>query len=147
MKIQDIIVISDSMLSELHEKARESERLRINFDLRTTEEDTSQRMLNVLEPGTKVPIHRHLNTSETVVCLEGCLEWVFYEELPSSDSGCPTHDGEFVIDEKAFVEVASSRICPREKKYGIHIPPMIWHSLIVHEPSTIVEAKDGKYGE
>ena len=103
MKIQ---LINDNLLSALHEEARGSERLRQNFDLRTTAENGSQRMLNVLEPGTKVPIHRHLKTSESVVCIEGCLDWVFYEELPNMYSGGP-----------------------------------------VHEPSTIFEAKDGKYGE
>ena len=60
--------------------------------------DTSQRMLNALEVGTRVPIHRHLKTSETVVCLEGCLEWVFYEEMPNIDAGGPVHDGEVAAD-------------------------------------------------
>lgn len=69
----DIQLINEELLAALHEKARGSERLRQNFDLRTTPEDTSQRMLNVLETGTKVPIHRHVKTSESVVCLEGCL--------------------------------------------------------------------------
>ena len=141
----DIQLINDNLLSALHGKARENERLRMNYDLRTTPDDTSQRMLNALEPGTHVPIHRHTNTSETVVCLEGCLDWVFYEELPSVDTGGPVHNGETAIDETQFVEVARFRICPREKKYGIQIPPMTWHSIIVHEPSTILEAKDGAY--
>lgn len=74
MKIE---LINDNLLSELHQKAGENERLRQNYDLRTTPEDTSQRMLNALEPGTHVPIHRHLKTSETVICLEGCLDEVF----------------------------------------------------------------------
>lgn len=80
MKIQ---LINDNLLSDLHKLAQTYERKRRNFDLRTSQDDTSQRMLNVLEPGTKVPIHRHLNTSESVICLEGCLDWVFYEELPN----------------------------------------------------------------
>lgn len=58
-----------------------------NFDLRTTPEDTSQRMLNALERGTHVPIHRHLKTSETVICLEGCLDEIFYEEDADSLGG------------------------------------------------------------
>lgn len=104
-------------------------------------------MLNVLEPGTKVPIHRHLNTAETAICIEGCLDWIFYEELPNMDAGGPVHDGEEAIVESNFKEVARFRICPREKKYGIQIPPMTWHSIEVHEPSTIFEAKDGAYGK
>ena len=95
----DVQLINKELLSELHQKAKESERLRQNFDLRTTAEDTSQRMLNALEPGTRVPIHRHLKTSESVICLEGCLDWVFYEELPNMDAGGPIHDGENAADE------------------------------------------------
>ncbi|MBR1687525.1 MAG: WbuC family cupin fold metalloprotein [Prevotella sp.] len=141
----DIQLINDNLLSVLHWKARENARLRQNFDLRTTPEDSSQRMLNALEPGTKVPIHRHLKTSETVICLEGCLDWVFYEELPNLDAGGPIHDGEVAMDESCFKEVARVRICPREKSYGVQVPPMTWHSVQVYEPSTIFEAKDGKY--
>ena len=66
----EVQLLDKGLLEGLHEKAATSERLRQNFDLRTTPEDGSQRMLNVLEVGTKVPIHRHLKTSETVVCLE-----------------------------------------------------------------------------
>ena len=143
----DIQVINDHLLSVLHWKAKEDERLRMNFDLRTTAEDGSQRMLNALEPGTHVAIHRHLKTSETVICLEGCLDWVFYEELPNVDAGGPVHNGEIAADETAFAEVARFRICPREQKYGIQIPKGAWHSIVVHEPSTIFEAKDGAYGK
>ena len=141
----EIQLINDNLLSVLHWKARENERKRMNFDLRTTENDTSQRMLNALEPGTKVPIHRHLDTSETVVCLEGCLDWIFYEELPNMDVGGPVHDGEKAMVESNFAEIARFRICPREQKYGIQIPKGAWHSVEVYEPSTILEAKDGAY--
>lgn len=141
----EIQIINDNLLSVLHWKARESGRRRMNHDLRTTPEDTSQRMLNVLEPGTQVPIHRHLNTSETVVCLEGCLDWIFYEELPNVDAGGSVHDGERAVVESCFKEVARFRVCPKEQKYGIQIPPMAWHSIEVYEPSTIFEAKDGAY--
>ncbi len=143
----EIQLINDNLLSVLHWKARENERRRMNFDLRTTPEDTSQRMLNALEVGTHVPIHRHLTTSETVICLEGCLDEVFYEELPNMDAGGPIHDGETAIVESCFKEVARFRLCPREKLYGIQVPPMAWHTVEVHEPSTILEAKDGAYGK
>ena len=143
----DIELINDNLLSVLHWKAKENERLRMNYDLRTTVEDTSQRLLNALEPGTHVLIHRHLKSAETAICLEGCLDWVFYEELPNMDAGGPVHDGEVAADEHQFVEVARFRICPREQKYGIQIPLGVWHSIEVHEPSTIFEAKDGAYGK
>ena len=142
MEIQQI---NEALLSVLHWKARESERKRMNFDLRTTDGDTSQRMLNALEPGTRVPIHRHMDTSETVVCLEGCLDEVFYEELPNMDAGGPVHDGETAADESCFAEVMRVRLCPREKRYGVQVPQGVWHTVVVHEPSVIFEAKDGAY--
>lgn len=67
----EVQLLNSGLLSALHDKAQVNERLRQNYDLRTTPEDGSQRMLNALEVGTRVPIHRHLKTSETVVCLEG----------------------------------------------------------------------------
>ena len=141
----ELQLINKDLLSDLHDKAAASDRLRMNFDLRTSPEDTSQRMLNALQPGTYVPIHRHLKTSETVICLEGCLDWIFYDELPNLDAGGPIHDGEIAQDETCFVETARIRVCPREGVYGIQVPKGAWHSVIVHEPSTIFEAKDGAY--
>lgn len=128
----EIELINDDLLSELHAKARVNERLRMNHDLRTTPADNSQRMLNALEIGTKVPIHRHNDTSESVICLEGCLDWIIYEEIS---------------EEEQLKEVARFRICPREKAYGIQVPKGVWHSVEVYEPSTIFEAKDGAYGK
>ena len=119
----EIELINGNLLASLHRQAGENERLRMNYDLRTTPEDTSQRMLNALEPGTKVAIHRHVKT----------------------DCGGPVHDGERALDETAFVEVARFRLCPREGKNGIQIPKMAWHTVEVYEPSTIFEAKDGAY--
>ena len=141
----EIQLINDELLAALQSQAQGSERLRQNFDLRTTPEDGSQRMLNCLEVGTKVPIHRHLKSSETVVCLKGCLDWVFYEELPNMDAVGPVHDGETAADESNFRETARFRVCPREGQYGIQVPLGAWHSVVVHEASTILEAKDGKY--
>ena len=153
----DVQLINKELLAQLHKKAAANERLRMNFDLRTTPEDTSQRMLNALQPGTKVPVHRHLKTSETVICLEGCLDWAFfakqsgraerYEEMPNMDADGPVHDGEVAVDETCFAETARFRACPREGLYGIQVPKGAWHSVVVHEPSTILEAKYGKYGK
>lgn len=144
MKIQ---LINDNLLSELYGKAASSERLRQAFDLRTTPDDCSQRMLNALQPGTHVPIHRHLHSSETSICIEGCLDVVFYEDLPVIESGGPVYDGERAIDETCFVEKARFRLCSQEGKYGLQIPQMVWHTIKVYEPSTIFEAKDGAYGK
>lgn len=126
MKIQKI---DKALLEALWEKARTSERLRQNFDLRTTPEDTSQRMLNALMPGTKVPIHQHENTSETIVCLKGRLDVVFYDQQP--DGG--------------FEEMHRVTLDPCQGCYGAQIPMSAWHTVEVHTPSVIFEAKDGKF--
>ena len=121
--------IDKELLERLFEQAKESPRLRMNYDLRTSSADTSQRMLNALLPGTEVPIHRHEETAETVVCLCGRLEELIYEEMS---------DG-------TFQEVSRHLLCPSEEKYGIQIPAGAWHTICVLEPSVIFEAKDGAY--
>ena len=121
--------IDKLLIERLFEQAEESPRLRMNYDLRTSSADTSQRMLNALLPGTEVPIHRHEETAETVVCLCGRLEELIYEEMS---------DG-------TFQEVSRHLLCPAEGKYGIQIPAGAWHTIQVLEPSVIFEAKDGAY--
>ena len=139
--MKNVLLINSELLSDIHQKASKNTRKRLNYDLRNTKEDTSQRMLNALEVGTHVPIHRHMDTSETVVCMEGCLDWVFYEELPCQTSGAPVEDG------KGFKETSRYRVCPRDGKFGIQVPKGVWHSIQVLEPSTILEAKDGTFIE
>ena len=145
----EIIEINDNLLAALHLQAAASERKRMNYDLRTTSEDGSQRMLNALEVGTKVPIHRHLETSETTVCLQGGMDVVFYDLCPNEDCGGPFMGdcGTVIADgmETNVFERYRVRLCPREGKYGVQIPLGAWHSVEVYEPSTIFEAKDGKY--
>ena len=132
----EIQLINEELLSVLRSQAQDSERLRQNFDLRTTLEDGSQRMLNVLEPGTHVPIHRHENTTETVICLKGRLDFVFFSELPNVDAGGPGQE---------FKEIFRTEVCPSEGRYGLQIPQGAWHTVDVKEPSVIFESKDGKY--
>ena len=74
------MIIDKKILDELTEKAKASPRLRCNFDLRNSAEDNSQRMLNALEPGTVMPIHRHKGSSETCICIRGLFEEYFYDE-------------------------------------------------------------------
>ena len=78
--------INKQLLKVLFAEAKENPRLRQNFDLRTSPADTSQRMLNALLPGTVVPIHRHKDTAETVICLCGKLDEVIYEEVVSYEN-------------------------------------------------------------
>ena len=145
----EIIEINDNLLAALHLQATASERKRMNYDLRTTAEDNSQRMLNAVEVGTKVPIHRHLEISETTVCLQGRMDVVFYDLRPNEDCGGPFMGdcGTVIADgmETNVFERYRVRLCPGEGKYGVQIPLGAWHSVEVYEPSTIFEAKDGAY--
>ena len=128
-KKMDILGINKELIERLFEQAKDSPRLRMNYDLRTSSADTSQRMLNALLPGTEVPIHRHEETTESVVCLCGRLEEMIYEERP---------DG-------TFQEVSRDLLCPAEGCYGVQIPTGAWHTICVLEPSVIFEAKNGAY--
>ena len=139
-----MMLIDEILLGDLLAKAAESPRLRMNYDLRTTAADTSQRMLNALQPGTEVPIHRHEDTSETVVCLCGRLEEIIYEEVVEyvSEQTSRTED---VMQRRSFKEVERHLLCPAEGRYGMQIPMGAWHTIRVIEPSVIFEAKDGAY--
>lgn len=126
-----IMVIDQKLIEKLLEDALNSDRLRQNYDMRTSVADTSQRMLNALQVGTNVPIHRHEDTSETVICLHGRLEEIFYEPINESCT--------------EFIETARFVLAPAEGIFGIQIPKGVWHSIHVVEPSVIFEAKDGAY--
>ena len=117
--------LDESLLDDLQKEARLNVRKRMNLDLRNSSEDGSQRMLNALEPDTVLPIHRHRSTSETVVLLRGCMDEIFYD------------------DEKR--EIVRFRLNPREGRYGLNIPAGQWHGIEVHEPTVIIEMKDGPY--
>ena len=136
--------IDNQLLDSLLEQAKSSPRLRQNFDLRTSTEDTSQRMLNALQPDTVVPIHRHTDTSETVVCLCGRLEEIFYEEVVEYVRE-KTSRTEEVLRKQTFKEVSRQLLCPAEGLYGVQVPAGAWHTIRVIEPSVIFEAKDGAF--
>ena len=119
--------ISQTILDELTAKAKESPRLRMNLDLRDTDEDTSQRMLNAIEPGSPLPIHRHRHTSETVVCLRGRLVWEYYDEL-----------------ERICTETIE--LSPNGQVVALNVPAGQWHTVKALESGTVIlEMKDGKY--
>lgn len=113
-------------MDDLSAQAKASPRLRMNLDLRNSPEDSSQRMLNALEPGTVLPIHRHLRSSETVVILRGRIQWIFYD-----DAGSET--------ERVTLDA-----------YGplrmLVVEQGRWHFLLCLDPGSVLfEIKDGKY--
>ena len=145
-----IMIFDKDFLGKLFEQATINPRLRQNFDLRTSGEDTSQRMLNALLPGTVVPIHRHEDTTETVICLCGTLDEVIYEEVVTYEKAAPDTmpmgiDAQDVTRKVEYREVQHIRLCPAEGKYGCQVPKGAWHTVEVIEPSVIFEAKDGAY--
>lgn len=125
------MIIDKNLIDNLLKDALHSTRLRQNYDLRTSVTDTSQRMLNAIQVGTNVPIHRHEDTSETVICLCGRLEEIFYEPINK--------------DCTEFREIDRYLLAPSEGKYGLQISKGMWHTIHVMEPSVIFEAKDGAY--
>lgn len=118
------MIIDDKILDELTAKAKASPRLRHNLDLRNSNEDKSQRMLNAIEPGTILPIHRHNDTSETCVCIRGHFEEYFYDEKGNLTDTIDMVPGGLVLN----IEAGQ------------------WHSLRCLESGTVLlEAKDGAY--
>lgn len=121
------MVITQAILDQLTGQSKASPRLRMNLDLRNGEGDQSQRMLNAIEPGCPMPIHRHQKTSETVVCLRGKLIWEFYDEL-----------------ERTCTE--RIELSPNGQVVALNVPAGQWHTMYAIESgSVILEMKNGRY--
>lgn len=120
------MIITQELLDNLTAQAKASPRLRMNMDLRNSAEDKSQRMLNAIEPGSPLPVHRHTKSSETVVCLRGRLVEDFYDE-----AGRLTE---------------SIELSPGGPVPALNIPIGQWHTVEVLESGTVIlECKDGAY--
>ena len=117
-------------------------RLRQNHDLRTSAEDQSLRILCALLPGSEVAIHRHPNSSESVICLCGRMDEVIYEEVVSY-----LQDGGDTVRKVSYQEIERIHLNPKNGVYACQVPKGAWHKVEVYEPSVIFEAKDGAYGE
>ena len=120
------MIIDQNILDSLTTAAQASPRLRMNMDLRNSPEDKSQRMLNAIEPGSVMPVHRHSKSSETVVILRGRIQWRFYD-----DAGNETERVTLDADgEPRMLNVERDR----------------WHSLVSLESGSVLfECKDGAY--
>lgn len=119
------MIIDTQLLDEVTIKAEESSRLRMNFNLHNSLDAKAQRLINVLLPGTILPIHRHKHTAETYILLRGKMFVVFYNEIGGQME-------RYLLD-------------PVMGNYGVQIPAGQWHSIEVVEPSAIFEVKDGPY--
>ena len=119
--------ITQGLMDDLTAKAKASPRLRMNLDLRNSDQDESQRMLNAIEPGSPLPIHRHRHTSETVVVLRGRLVWEYY-------------------DERERICTERIELSPKGPVVALNIPIGQWHTVKALESgSVILEMKDGAY--
>lgn len=119
------MIINDQLLDDITSKAEESPRLRMNYNLHDSLDAKAQRLINVLLPGTPLPIHRHKHTAETYVILRGKMFVVFYNDLGAQNE-------RYLLD-------------PSQGNYGVQIPAGQWHGIEVIEPSAIFEVKDGPY--
>lgn len=124
------MIVDKELIDQLFKQAAENPRKRTNYDMRTSPEDGSQRMLNAMLPGTEVAVHRHPNSVENVILITGRMNEILYEEV-----------------EERLVETERLYLCPAEGRFGCQVPKGVWHTVEVIEPSVIYEAKDGKYGE
>lgn len=130
------MIINQALLDSLTERAKENPRLRKNLDLRNDENDGSQRMLNAIEPGSIVPIHRHQKTSETVVCLRGRLVEEYYQELKDSSE----------VQSSRVQKVQEIELSPNGPVVALNIPVGQWHAVRVLESGTVIlEMKNGAY--
>lgn len=142
-----MIEIDKKFLSDLLAKAADNPRLRQNYDMRTSSDDNSQRMLNALLPGTTVPIHRHPHSTENVLLLQGRLVEILYEEDRLGDGFECRVDAQDVTVGTRLKETARIVLDPSIGSFGCIVPAGVWHSVEVLKPSVIYEAKDGKFGE
>lgn len=119
-------LIDKSLLDTVTSGAKESNRLRMNYNFHDSLDAPCQRLLNALEPETIVPIHRHQHTSETYILLRGKLRMMFYN------------------DQKEVIE--ETILSSESANYGIHIPAGVWHAMEVLDSGTVIfETKDGPY--
>lgn len=142
-----MIEIDKKFLSDLLAKAADNLRLRHNYDMRTSSDDNSQRMLNALLPGTIVPIHRHPHSTENVLLLQGRLVEILYEEDRLGDGFECGMDAQDVTGGTRLRETARIVLDPSTGSFGCIVPAGVWHTVDVLKPSVIYEAKDGKYGK
>lgn len=126
------MVINQALLDKLTEQAKKSPRLRMNYDLRNSSEDTSQRMLNAIESGSVVPIHRHQKSSETVVCLRGRLVEEYYQEF--RDESLEIRDSSISLRVQKVQEIELS---PNGPVVALNIPAGQWHTVRALESGTV----------
>lgn len=119
-------IIEDQLLDQVSRKAKENQRLRMNYNFHTSPEAGAQRLLNALEPGTELPIHQHTHTAETYLVIRGKIKVLLYNDMKQ-------------ITDTVVLD-------PLQGNYGVNIPIGQWHTLEVLASGTVIfEVKDGPY--
>lgn len=120
------MIITSQLLDTVSSQAKESPRLRMNYNLHETLDAKVQRLFNAMEPGTVIPVQRHRNTAETIMLVRGKMKVILYD------------------DDKNVIEKA---ILSHELgNYGVHIPAGVWHFVEIMEPETVMfEVREGPY--
>lgn len=122
------MIIDKQLLDKVSEQAKNSPRLRINYNFHQSLDEKCHRFLNAIEPGTEVPIHKHPTKDETFVILRGKVRVTTHKD-----------DGSIIEDVV---------LCPEEGKYGVNIPKDVWHTIEALEPNSVIfEAKEGPFVE
>ena len=120
------MIIDEHLLDEVSYRAKESPRLRMNYNFHQSLEDKCHRMLNAVEPGTVVPIHRHPTKDESFVVLRGKVKVSIYND-----------DG---------TVIESVVLCQEDGRYGVDIPKNVWHNLESMAPNSVIfECKEGPF--
>lgn len=120
------MILTNKLLDTISTQAKESPRLRMNYNLHETLDAKVQRLFNAMEPGTVIPIQRHQNTSETLMLVRGKMKVVLYD------------DNKNVLEETILSRDLGN--------YGVHIPVGVWHYVEILEPPTVMfEVKEGPY--
>lgn len=119
------MIINDKLLDKISTEAKENSRLRMNYNLHTSLDSKTQRLLNALEIGTVLPIHRHPHTDETYILLRGQIDVLFYDD--------------------AGLEIECFELDSKIGTYGIQIPMGQWHTVKIKVSSVIFEVKEGPY--
>ena len=121
-----MVKIDNNLLDIVSKQAKESQRLRMNFNLHERLDSPVQRLLNAMEPGTVLPVHRHRHTDETYIVLRGAIKLMIYN------------------DNKTNIE--NHILDPCEGNYGFNIPAGTFHNVEVLDKGTVIfEVKEGPY--
>jgi len=144
------MIIDNKLMDSLTEQAKVNPRLRQAYDLRTSPNDGSQRILNACEPGTILPIHRHRGSTETITCLRGrCVQYLYreVESYEGAEEGFEMSMESAELKKKTTLQLVDAiTLEPGGDTPAMSVEVGQWHRLESLVSGTVIfECKDGKY--